>query len=244
MDSDKILENWKKLLSYVDEYFEDNEKQNTLKLFKHFEDRFIDAPASSRPNHHNCFAGGLVDHMLRVIDTSLKQKQLFSLMGVQVKASDADIVMAAMFHDLGKIGDLDNAYYIRQTDEWRRNKLNEWYTFNPKLEPLSVTDRALWLLQWFDVKISQEVWKAIKLADGMFDDGNTALYRKHDTDNVLHYIVHFADWTSTVVEKQLYKQSLENVDVGYQEGTPKDRNVTDKKIQNMKDKFSELFPNG
>ena len=165
-------------------------------------------------------------------------------MGVQVKASDADIVMAAMFHDLGKIGNLDNAYYIRQTDEWRRNKLNEWYTFNPKLEPLSVTDRALWLLQWFDVKISQEVWKAIKLSDGMFDDGNTALYRKHDTDNVLYYIVHFADWTSTVVEKQLYKQSLENVDVGYQEGTPKDRNVTDKKIQNMKDKFSELFPNG
>ena len=170
MDSDKILGNWKKLLSYVDEYFEDGEKENTLKLFKHFEDRFIDAPASSRPNHHNCFAGGLVDHMLRVIDTSLKQKKLFSHMGVQVKASDADIVMAAMFHDLGKIGDLDNAYYIRQTDEWRRNKLNEWYTFNPKLEPLSVTDRALWLLQWFDVKISQEVWKAIKLSDGMFDD--------------------------------------------------------------------------
>ena len=74
MDSDKILGNWKKLLSYVDEYFEDGEKENTLKLFKHFEDRFIDAPASSRPNHHNCFAGGLVDHMLRVIDTSLKQK--------------------------------------------------------------------------------------------------------------------------------------------------------------------------
>ena len=37
MDSDKILGNWKKLLSYVDEYFEDGEKENTLKLFKHFD---------------------------------------------------------------------------------------------------------------------------------------------------------------------------------------------------------------
>jgi hypothetical protein len=170
---------------------------------------------------------------------------MFELLGVTVKALDSEVVLGAMFHDLGKIGDLNEPYYINQTDEWRRNKLNEWYTFNDKLEPLSVTDRALWLLQHFDIKVSQEVWKAIKMSDGLFDEGNISLYRKHDTYNILHYIVHFADWMSTVAEKQLYKQSTdtdEEPDQSTITKTPKAKKDVDLKIENLKEKFNELFP--
>ena len=39
------------------------------------------------------------------------------------------------------------------------NKLREWYTFNNKLEPMSVTDRSLWLLQYFNIELKPEVWK-------------------------------------------------------------------------------------
>jgi hypothetical protein len=166
---------------------------------------------------------------------------MFEFLGVNVKAADSEVVFGAMFHDLGKIGDLNEPYYIHQTDEWRRNKLNEWYTFNDKLEPLSVTDRALWLLQYFDIKVSQEVWKAIKMSDGLFDEGNISLYRKHDTHNILHYIVHFADWMSTVAEKQLYKQSTDDHDQGSVTKKPKAKKQIDPKIENLKDQFNELF---
>ena len=41
----------------------------------------------------------------------------------------------------------------------------------------------------------------------MFDKGNEDLYRRStDSRNILHYIVHFGDWMSTVAEKQHYIQ--------------------------------------
>ena len=44
----------------------------------------------------------------------------------------------------------------------------------------------------------------------MFDQGNQALYKSPDVNrNILLYIVHFADWMSTVAEKQHYQQSIE-----------------------------------
>ncbi len=243
-----ILSRWEKLMEYVETYFEGSQKENILKLYKHFEERMIDAPASSRPHHHNCFVGGYLDHTVRVVDTALNMKEQFITLEVDVTASDSDIVLAAMFHDLGKVGDLDNPYYITQTDEWRRNKLKEWYTFNNKLEPMSVTDRALWLLQHFEVKVSPEVWKAIKLSDGMFDDGNTKLFRSPDVNrNVLHYIVHFADWLSTIAEKQLYQQSLEvdeDVKSKFNDSfkqAPEQKKKAEKNLSELNKKFEELF---
>ena len=131
--------------------------------------------------------------------------------------------------------------------EWRRKKLKEWYTFNDKLEPLSVTDRALWLLQHFDIKISPEVWKAIKLSDGMFDQGNHALYKRPDVNrNILHYIIHFADWMSTIAEKQHYQQSIEisedklfKVDKSFEK--KKTDNNNEKHLNDLKKQFDKLF---
>ena len=250
--SKQIVANHDKLIDIINQYFDGKQKQNILNLFEHFEERLIDTPASSRPNRHNCFVGGFLDHTLRVINTALDIKQQFVKLGVNVTSSDKDIVMASMFHDLGKLGDLDNPFYIPQTDEWRRKKLQEWYTFNDKLEPMDVTDRALWLLQTFNIKITQEVWKAIKMSDGMFDEGNQKMYRRGDINrNILHYIVHFADWLSTVAEKQHYVQSLEDgVDFSstlkHDTSKQSQKNTSildtnDKTLNQLKNKFNELF---
>ena len=256
MNSKEIMFNWDKLMGYVDDCSEGEQKDNIMKLYDHFEDRIIDAPASSKPNYHNCFAGGYLDHVVRIIDTGLAMKRNFESLNVKVTASDADIILACMFHDLGKLGDLDNPYYILQTDQWRRDKLNEWYTWNPDLEPMSVTDRALWLLQHFEIKVSAEVWKAIKLSDGMFDEGNQSLYKRPDTNrNILHYIVHFADWMSTVAEKQHWMQGNEVDEDEEYKPLPDEKNhvdpamvkkkdktsMTDKDIDDMKKKFDDLF---
>lgn len=230
-------------MEFVDNNFEGEQKENIKKLFDHFEDRMIDAPASSRPQYHNCFLGGLLDHSVRVVQTALDIYEQFKSMDVKVTASKQDVILAAMFHDLGKIGDLDNPYYIIQTDEWRRNKLREWYTFNNKLEPMSVTDRSLWLLQYFNIELKPEVWKAIKLSDGLFEPGNDRLFRQPDTRNILHYIVHFADWMSTVAEKQHYQQSLEvDEDIKQEfEKSIKDDSTVPDNIKELKNKFNELF---
>ena len=244
MTAEKILENWNKLMKIIEDNFSGTLKDNILKLHDHFEARIIEAPASGRPDYHNCFPGGYLDHVLRIIETGLDVKQQFIKMGVEVTCSDSDIILAAMFHDLGKVGDLNTPYYIVQTDEWRRNKLNEFYTYSKELENLSVTDRALWLLQYFDIKVSQEVWKAIKLADGMFDDGNTKLFRLGtNNQNILHYIIHFADWMATVAEKQHYVQTKDsNTTIN----TIKNKKTrvkpkTDTNLDDLKNEFDKLF---
>jgi len=246
LSSEQILKTWNTLMEFIEQNFQGEQRQNILKLYTHFENRMIDAPASSRPNFHNCFVGGWLDHTLRVVQTALNIKQLFIDLGVNVTASDSDIILAAMFHDLGKVGDIDNPYYVKQTDEWRRNKLNEWYTFNNKLEPMSVTDRSLWLLQHFNIKVNSEVWKAIKLSDGLFDDGNNKLFRSPDNRNILHYIIHFADWTSTVAEKQHYHQSIEisedrlfEVNKSFEKKKIVDKDQTH--LQDLKKQFNDLF---
>ena len=240
---EQIKYNWDKLQKIIEDNFEGDNLQNIKNLFNHFEDRMIEAPASGRPNYHNCFTGGWLDHTLRVIETSLKMREHFIELGVAVTATENDVVLAAMFHDLGKLGDLNHPYYKYQTDEWRRNKLQEWYTYNPDMENMSVTDRALWLLQHFNIKISEEVWKAIKMSDGMFDKGNEDLYRRStDSRNVLHYIVHFGDWMSTVAEKQHYIQGNMEKQKKIEKVTREFDKQDDKKVDNLKSKFDELFP--
>lgn len=232
----QIDDTWNELIEIINCHFEGVLKDNIMRLHDHFGDRMKNAPASSRPNFHNCFKGGYIDHVVRVIKTSLEMKKMFVNLGVKVNHSDSDVVLAAMFHDLGKIGNMDEPCYIYQTDEWRRNKLNEWYTHNTNLELGSVTDRSLWLLNEFDIKISEEVFKAIKLSDGMFSSGNEKEYRKSsDTKNILHYIVHFADWTSTVAEKQHYLQSLD-VDI-----VESDTILDDDSVKEIKNSFNKLF---
>ena len=239
---EQIKANYDELMSVIDEYFEDEQRDNIKSLFSHFEDRIIEAPASGRPSYHNCFMGGWLDHTLRVIETSLKMREHFIELGVEVTSTEYDVVLAAMFHDLGKLGDLNDPYYKYQTDEWRRNKLQEWYTHNSDMENMSVTDRSLWLLQHFNIKVSEEVWKAIKLSDGMFDKGNEDLYRRYtDSRNVLHYIVHFGDWMSTVAEKQYYIQGNIKQQEKIEKVTREFDKQDDKDVDNLKQKFNELF---
>lgn len=243
MNAEQIKDNYKKLNDMVSTHF-DNEQSNNIKLLlQHFEDRIIEAPASGRPNYHNCFPGGWLDHTLRVIESSLKMKEHFISLGVNLDTDDSDIILAAMFHDLGKLGDLNEPYYKIQTDDWRRKKLNEFYTHNNDMENLSVTDRALWLLQHFNIKVSTEVWKAIKMSDGMFDAGNESYYRtSSDSRNILHYIVHFGDWSATVAEKQHYIQSNLEKQEKIKE-TKKEFNQKNLSVDDMKNEFDKLFAN-
>ena len=242
----QIDDNWKELMTIINDNFKGDQFDNIMNLHNHFEDRIKSAPASGRPNYHNCFKGGYLDHTIRVIKTALKMKNNFKDLDVNVYHSDADVVLAAMFHDLGKLGNMEEPYYVYQTDEWRRNKLKEWYVRNPKLEIGSVTDRSLWLLSKFNVDVSEEVFKAIKLSDGMFSPGNEREYRAStDSSNILYYIVHFADWMSTVAEKQHYIQSLtvdNNLDEQSTQETKKETLTTKpEKLDEIQSAFNDLF---
>ena len=64
-------------------------EKNILKLHSDFEDEYKTAPASGRPNYHNCFKGGYLDHVLHVIKNSVMIKKLYEKNGVKSIHSDS-----------------------------------------------------------------------------------------------------------------------------------------------------------
>ena len=240
INQEQMDNNWTELMSIIDKHFEGEQKENILKLHSDFEDEYKTAPASGRPNYHNCFKGGYLDHVLHVIKNSLMIKKLYEKNGVKLIHSDSDVVLAAMFHDLGKLGDGIQPYYKFQTDEWRRKKLNEWYTHNKDLDFMTVHDRALWILAKYNVDLNPHVYKAKLCADGLFDPAAETYFRSYvDSRHCLGSIVHFGDWLSTICEKQTWMQGEEE----QSEEVLEKKKTSDKDIKNMKSKFDELFNN-
>ena len=238
INQEQMDNNWKELMGIIDDHFDDEQYDNIMKLHKDFEDEYKTAPASGRPNYHNCFKGGYLDHILHVIKNSLMIKKLYEKNGVKSIHTDSDVVLAAMFHDLGKLGDGTQPYYKYQTDDWRRKKLNEWYTHNKELDFMTVHDRALWILAKYNVDLNPHVYKAIICADGLFDKAAEVYFRAYvDTRHCLGSIIHFGDWLSTICEKQNWMQGEEE----HTDEVMEQRKTSDKDIKNMKAKFDELF---
>ena len=238
INQEQMDNNWTELMSIIDKHFEGEQKENILKLHSDFEDEYKTAPASGRPNYHNCFKGGYLDHILHVIKNSLMIKKQYEHNGVKLIHSDSDVVLAAMFHDLGKLGDGTQPYYKYQTDDWRRKKLNEWYTHNKDLDYMTVHDRALWILAKYHVDVNPHVYKAILCADGLFDPAAETYFRSYvDSRHCLGSIIHFGDWLSTICEKQTWMQGEEE----HSDEAVEQKKTSDKDIKNMKAKFDELF---
>ena len=67
INQEQMDRNWKELMGFIDVYFEGEQKENILRLHGDFEDEYKTAPASGRPNYHNCFKGGYLDHVLHFL---------------------------------------------------------------------------------------------------------------------------------------------------------------------------------
>ena len=82
------------------------------------------------------------------------------------------MMFAAFNHDLGKLGSLDGEQYVYNESEWHRKNQGKLYNINPDIHWMSVTDRTVWLLQQFEIKITEKEFLGIKLSDGMYDESN------------------------------------------------------------------------
>ena len=76
---DQIQDNWNKLIQIIKDTFEEESerRENLLGMYQYFEDRMCMAPASGKEHFHNAHVGGYVEHVLHVIDCSVKLKKLW-----------------------------------------------------------------------------------------------------------------------------------------------------------------------
>ena len=70
LTAEQIQNNWDKLITIVEETFEGERRENLLKMYNHFQDRMMVAPASSQSHFHLCTPGGYVQHILNIVHYS------------------------------------------------------------------------------------------------------------------------------------------------------------------------------
>jgi hypothetical protein len=165
-----------------------------LALVDHFAERLALCPASGRKEYHLAEPGGLVDHSLRVLGNAMKLCKAF-----EYNLPKDSLIIACLFHDIGKLGDLEQEYYLPQDSDWHRDKLGEMYKHNKDIKYMTVPHRGVWLCQHFGLKLTQDEWLAIMLNDGWVLQENKAYCLKEGT---LVSVVQTADYLATKHEKE------------------------------------------
>lgn len=199
---------YSRLLVEIPNAFGENSERTVslLKMYGDYEDRIKSAPASGKLHYHNCYPGGYLDHILNVLDCAIHVTQLYKKQGGIVDFSKSELIFVALHHDLGKLGTLDEPYYIPQTSEWHQEHKNEYFMHNPDRQYMTVIDTTWFILQSYKITMSQQEMIALKLADGMFAEENKS-YLKQYGDNFypirsnLYRIIHMADYMASAIEQ-------------------------------------------
>ena len=210
LTAEQIQSNWEKHLKIVEHYITDR-KDAVKFMLEQLSEIYIMAPASSKTWYHNAFPGGYVDHVNRVVQYAIEQHKLYEKMGGTVDYTEEELVFAALFHDLGKIGDGEKPNYIPQTDKWRQDKLSEMYTYNSELDFMLIPDRSLFILQKYGITVTQKEFLGIRLHDGVFDKANEAYFFSNVESSrqktSIISVLHTADFLASKVEYDMWKRN-------------------------------------
>ena len=243
LQAKQIEQNWNSLIQLIEDNFSGERKENLLKMYNHLKDRMMFAPASSKEHFHNAFPGGYVEHVLNITRAVKSVYQTWKDHGAHINFTEEEMIFATLHHDLGKVGDDEMDYYIPNESEWHRKNQGKIYTPNPKLQYMNVSDRSLWLLQKFDIKLNQTEYIGLKLADGLYEEGNKQYFISFTPDFELQtnlpHIIHQADMLASKTERDNWKYGDKKV---VNTKVPKDKQEQ-KQVDNLKNKFDELFAN-
>ena len=106
---------------------------------------------------------------------------------------------------------------------------------------MTVTDRALFLLQHYGVQMTENEYLGLKLTDGLYEEANKSYYIGYSPDRSLRtniaYILHQADMMATHIEYDEWKRG------DHLKKVVKEEEVKEKKQQSdaANKAFKELF---
>ena len=243
----QIVDNLNKLMKLIEDTFDGDGARKLKTMYTYFEDRMSIAPASGKAHYHNAMVGGYVEHVLHVTDCAVQIKKLWESNGAEINFTDEELIFAALHHDLGKVGDLNQDYYITQDSEWHRKNQGSIFKHNPNLQYMSVTDRAIFLLNHFGIQMSQWEYIGLRLTDGMYEEANKTYYMSYNPDWALKsniaYILHQADMMATHIEGDEWKRADEEVSNNFKKAvvTEEKPKPSEKLSGKSQDLFDELF---
>ena len=211
----ELFANYEKFLKQLEKFFSGERLEKLKHLYSENEYgyRVIMAPASAKEHFHNAYVGGYLDHIMNVLTTSFGVKKLYEARGGTIDFTDEELVFSAIHHDLGKLGDKEQGeYYQIQESDWHRKNRGEVFKFNSNLQYMEVVDRALCILQQYQIPCTWKETLAIKLSDGLYHEANSSYLKSYNPDHELKTnlprLLHVADYISCRCEYDMWK--LEN----------------------------------
>ncbi len=248
--AEQLLENFNELMSKIENNIEGDRAQQLIKLHTDHQERIMLMPASGNINYHNCFVGGYVDHIIRVMDCAVKVHQVWEDMGAKIDYTVEELLFAALCHDLGKIGTEEAEQYIHNPSDWHRKNLGKLYTNNPANSFMTVPDRSLKLLADRGIRVTDNEWFGIKLHDGLYEEANKPYYINFNPESALRtnlpYILHQADMMASRVEKNKTEQDDNDKEPVAKESKGRKNFMSDaspKDTEALKNVFDSLFNN-
>ena len=239
---EQIEHNWKKLRNIVQDTFEGERLERLNEMYDYFEERMCLAPASGKEHFHNAHPGGYVEHVLHITDLVQQLHVVWSKNGATVdNFTVEELIFAALHHDLGKVGNLVEDNYIHNESDWHRKNQGMIYKHNPRIEYMTITDRAIWILQHFGIKMTENEYIGLRLTDGMYEEANKSYYVAYQPERQLKsniaYILHQADMMASHIEYDEWKRGDHAAVIAKKEETKE--KTEQSKVANQA--FKELF---
>jgi hypothetical protein len=201
---EQMMENLDKFYSLINKYISGDRKDKLLDMYKTIEETLTTSPASTRISHHNAFAGGYVDHVIRVVEAALVFEKVWDKFGQNKNYTTEELAFSAINHDLGKLGTNNEPVYIPNQSQWHRENQGLMYNYNPNVTHMRIADRSLFVLHKYGVEVSENEYLAIKLHDGLYEESNKPYYITYNKDTELRsniaYILHQADLMASRIE--------------------------------------------
>jgi hypothetical protein len=208
----EIGENYETFIGFLKETFEGDRLAKLLDLYSEdkYGIRLATAPAAGKVHFHLAHIGGYLQHIANVEKASKGCQKVYEAMGGTVDFTEEERIFAALHHDLGKLGNENGEYYVPQTEAWARDKRGEMFKHNPKCQFWEVTDNALYVLQRHQIVLTWKETLAIKLSDGLYNEGNAFYLKGYNPDQQLRtnlpYIIHSGDFLACHSEYDQWKK--------------------------------------
>lgn len=206
IDQETISNSWELHKKIIENLIEVKRANKILTMLDNIGESYLLAPASGKTWQHNCFPGGYVDHVNRVVKFAVKQFTTAKELGLELNFTKEELVFSALFHKLGSIGEKGTDMYVIQEDSWRVNNLKEAYTYNPDIQFMDIPDRSLYLLNTYGIKTSKNEFLGIKLSRGLADESNKRYFISYNESDVLTtelpHILNYAQELAVLFETQ------------------------------------------
>jgi len=168
----EIEELWAKYNNLLISTFEGEDCHDNVKeMLDKLGERLILTPSSRFIHEPGCCPGGMINLALQ---TASKAVRLIEAYDMQFGPTKRSVIKVALLHDLGKVGDLRLDHFIPQDSDWHREKQGAHYKLNDLkgLQRMTISHRTLYLLQHFGIKLDQQEWLGIQLAQGFHFEEN------------------------------------------------------------------------